>query len=833
MLDMTESTHTLQTPIPAALDIGIDGMTCASCVARVERALKKVPGVADAAVNLATESARVQWVGDGAAPADGVEAGTQTPAMPEAASQALPPQILRAIRNAGYTPRAFNDGAADSAPDAFLGIAKDFWPVLLGLLLCAPLVVPMFAMPWLGSERAHALLPIWVQALLGTVVQFTLGLRFYKGAWHAIKQRTGTMDVLVALGTTAAWAMSLWVWARHAGGFDGGGAMHGSHGAPAVYFESAAVVITLVQLGKWLELRARRQTASAIGALQALRPAVAHWLSPHGGEQDVPVAELLAGDVVLLKPGERVPADGTVTQGHSQIDASMLTGEPLPVDVTVGSKVTGGTLNGNGVLHVQVTSPAAEGVLAHIIRLVQDAQAAKPPIQQLVDKVAAVFVPAVLVVAAATLAGWLLAGLAPEQAVLRAVAVLVIACPCALGLATPVAIMAGTGVAARHGILIKNSAVLERAKDIDTVVFDKTGTLTQGRPVLAALWEADGAQQQALALAGALQQGSEHPLAKAVLLAAQEQQADAAPAARALQAVPGRGLQGQIQGRTYALGSLRWMAERQVQIPPDAQDFIDQWGKTGATLSALIEQTSALQTENALQDPSSGQVLLSGDAHMLAVFAFADQLKPESAQAVAQLRALGLRTMLLSGDNRAAAEQVGVAVGLHPERGEVLAEVLPAGKAQAIRRLQGHADDVGDVGADLHSKPHPASTPAARRVVCMVGDGINDAPALAAADTGMAMANPQGGTDVALHAADITLMRGDVRLVAASIDIARRTVRKIRQNLFWAFAYNVVGIPLAAWGLLSPMLAGAAMALSSVSIVANALLLRRWKPQPD
>ena len=827
---MTENTPPIQAPFPAALDIGIDGMSCASCVARVERALKKVPGVADAAVNLATESARVQWVGDAAA-------------APAADSATTPPQILRAIRDAGYTPRVLRDAAAEAMPATFWGMARDFWPVLIGLLLCAPLVAPMLAMPWLGSAQAHALLPIWVQALLGTVVQFTLGLRFYKGAWHAIKQRTGTMDVLVALGTTAAWAMSLWVWARYAGWLDVGGAMHGSHGAdaahhgaPAVYFESAAVVITLVQLGKWLELRARRQTVSAIGALQALRPAVAHWLSPHGGEQDVPVAELLAGDVVLLKPGERVPADGTVTQGHSQIDASMLTGEPLPVDVTVGSKVTGGTLNGNGVLHVQVTSPAAEGVLAHIIRLVQDAQAAKPPIQQLVDKVAAVFVPAVLVVAAATLAGWLLAGLAPEQAVLRAVAVLVIACPCALGLATPVAIMAGTGVAARHGILIKNSAVLERAKDIDTVVFDKTGTLTQGRPVLAGLWTADGAAQHALPLAAALQQGSEHPLAKAILQAAHARDggvADTPPPATALQAVPGRGLQGSIDGHRYALGSLRWMSELHVQIPPTAQAFIGQWSASGATLSALIEQTSALQSQNGPQNPSGGQVEeVEGfdTPRLLALFAFADQIKPESVRAVAQLRALGLRTVLLSGDNRAAAEQVGQAVGMRPERGEVLAEVLPAGKAQAIAQLQAGEQDVS---AHLQENPQTASTTAKRNTVCMVGDGINDAPALAAADVGMAMANPQGGTDVALHAADITLMRGDVRLVAASIDIARRTVRKIRQNLFWAFAYNVVGIPLAAFGLLSPMLAGAAMALSSVSVVGNALLLRRWKPQPD
>ncbi len=757
------------------VDIGIDGMTCASCVARVERALKKVDGVADASVNLATETARVTLSPDLATQT----AGGQAPAL-----------LLRAIRNAGYTPRA-QPGLKAVDTRRIAGVPADFAPVLAGLLLCVPLVAPMLLTPWLGANQAHALVPVWLQFVLGTIVQFTLGLRFYRGAWHAIKQRTGNMELLVAIGTSAAWLMSVWLWWRH--GVQTGPA-HAGHAmaAPHVYFESAAVVITLVQLGKWLETRARRQTTQAIAALQALRPDVAHWLSPLDGEQDVPVSELLVGDTIVLRPGERVPADGSITQGSSQIDASMLTGEPLPVEVTVGDKVTGGTLNGSGVLQVRVGATANEGVLAHIIRLVEDAQAAKPPIQKMVDQVAAVFVPVVLVVAAITLIGWLLAGLPMEEAILRAVAVLVIACPCALGLATPVAIMAGTGVAAKHGILIKDSIALERAHQIQTVAFDKTGTLTKGEPVLAALQPLPGATHAAmLAVAASLQQGSEHPLARAVLQAAADMTLHSASN---VAAVAGRGIQGELDGTTWLLGSLRWMQEIGAMPANDSTAFVAQWQAEGASLSALAEQTAS-------------------GPQLRALLAFTDSPKPESAHAIRQLHAQGLKTVLISGDNRAAAESLARKVGMHPERGEVLAEVLPADKAAAIQQLQ-----------QTHGKP---------QVVAMVGDGINDAPALAAADVGMAMANPQGGTDVALHAADVTLMRGDVRLVAGAIAVSRATVRKIRQNLFWAFAYNVIGIPLAAMGYLSPVLAGAAMALSSVSVVTNALLLRRWRPASD
>ena len=786
----TSPTHSPDGAAQCTLDIGIDGMTCASCVARVERALKKVDGVADANVNLATETARI----------------TLTPALAHTASSPTqaPAALLRAIRNAGYVPRA-HAGLQPLSQERVLGIPRDFLPVLAGLILCIPLVAPMLAIPWLGSERAHMLVPVWLQFLLATLVQFTLGLRFYRAAWHALQQRTGNMELLVALGTSAAWLLSLWLWMRHGITMPVHGDMPMASGGPAtetaphVYFESSAVVITLVQLGKWMEGRAKRQTTQAIAALQSLRPDVAHWLSPLDGEQDVPVAELMLGDTIVVKPGERIPADGLVRNGASQVDASMLTGEPLPVEVSAGDRVTGGTLNGDGVLQVDVRATASESVLAHIIRLVEDAQAAKPPIQKLVDRVAAVFVPTVLAVATITFVGWLLAGLPMEPALLRAVAVLVIACPCALGLATPVAIMAGTGVAARAGILIKDSIALERAHQVRIVAFDKTGTLTVGEPRLAATLDlhatASSSAPSILAIAAALQAGSTHPLAHAILLEAQKQAVTAAEGAHALQTTPGRGIEGRIGDTLWLLGSLRWMQELGAALDaPACRDFIAHWQSKGATLSAL-----------ALRSHPDAPVQLT------ALWAFADHPKPEAASAVHTLQSHGIRTVLISGDNRAAALALAQQVGIPSDA--VHADVLPGDKAHTIAHLQ-----------------QPARTGDAPQVVAMVGDGINDAPALAQADVGMAMANPQGGTDVALHAADVTLMRGDVRLVAAALDVSRVTVRKIRQNLFWAFAYNVVGIPLAAFGYLNPMLAGAAMALSSVSVVSNALLLRRWKP---
>jgi len=744
-----------ETPSPTTIDIGIGGMTCASCVMRVEKALKKVPGVDSATVNLATESARI--------------------AVHDAGMEA---RLRRAVRDAGYEPLA--PSAAIDAVDALPWAG--FGPVGTGLALCAPLVLPMvgdlFGKDWM--------LPALWQFLLATPVQFILGARFYKAGWHALLARTGNMDLLVALGTTAGWALSMWLWLspQWFGAPD-----HSAHGMPAMephlYFEGSAVVVTLVLLGKWLEARAKRQTTAAIRALHSLRPDTAHLIG-RDGEVDVPVAEVIVGDKIVVKPGERFPVDGTLLEGRTQVDESMLTGEPLPVAKDAGAKLTGGSINGEGRVVLQVRAVGVDTVLSSIIRLVEDAQAAKAPIQRLVDQVSAVFVPVVLVIALATLLGWYFTGHSFEVALIHAVAVLVIACPCALGLATPAAIMAGTGVAAKFGILIKDAQALEVAHTVNVVAFDKTGTLTVGQPRLTALVPVSLTNDEALALAAALQSGSEHPLARAVLQAVKDK-ALTVTAPTEVQAVAGRGTQGKVGGQTLLLGSLRWMAELGVDMAPVGAQAADlQTG--GATVSAMAEQQA-------------------GGAKLLALLAFADEPKPGAQEALAALKARGIQTVMISGDNRGAAEAMAKRLGL--DANDVLAEVLPGDKAAKVATLK-----------------------AGGKVVAMVGDGVNDAPALAAADVGMAMANPNGGgTDVAMHAAGITLMRGDPLLVAAALDISRRTVAKIRQNLFWAFAYNAAGIPLAALGFLSPVVAGAAMALSSVSVMTNALLLKRWTPE--
>ena len=768
----------------STVDLGVGGMTCASCVARVERALNKVPGVQQAAVNLATESARVTVAG-------GADLG---------------PQLRRAVRDAGYEPRAANAAidAADASPWA------GFAPVGIGLLLCAPLLLPMLLMPFGVSWMP----PAWMQFALATPVQFWLGARFYRAAWGALKAGTGNMDLLVALGTTAAWALSVWLWL-----FSG----HGEHAH--LYFESAAVVVTLVLLGKWLESRAKRQTTAAIRALHALRPELAHLID-FDGEKEIPVDELRAGDKLAVRPGERVPADGKVEEGATQVDESMLTGEPLPVAKGVGDALTGGSINGDGRVVLQVTAAGSESVLAHIIRLVEDAQAAKAPVQRLVDKVSAIFVPVVIGIALLTFAGGWWAGLGLETAIIRAVAVLVIACPCALGLATPTAIMAGTGVAARFGILIKDAEALEVAHRVDTVAFDKTGTLTVGQPRLLALVPAPGVHEaEALRIAASLQSGSEHPLARAVLAAARERGL-AVDRPVDVRAVPGHGSEGRVGGQRVRIGSARWMGELSVDLKP-FEAVAQAQQAAGATISILVVEDDATPAPRAL-----------------ALLAFGDEPKPGARAAIERLHARGVRTVMISGDNRGAAEAMARRLGMRPEAGEVMAEVLPGDKAEAVRALQGGVDSLprwGRVGVgadgdgseavvgDVLRPPSPPSPKGGRskNTVAMVGDGVNDAPALAAADVGLAMGS---GTDVAMHAAGITLMRGDVGLVAAALDVSHRTVAKIRQNLFWAFIYNAAGIPLAALGYLNPVLAGAAMALSSVSVMSNALLLRRWRP---
>ncbi|MFZ5521505.1 MAG: heavy metal translocating P-type ATPase [Pseudomonadota bacterium] len=731
------------------LVLRIGGMTCASCAGRVEKALLRVPGVLQASVNLATETAEV------------------TLAARAADRPAARAALIEAVERAGYEARdAAEPGAANASASARRDL-PDWWPVAAGAALSAPLVVPMLA----SLLGLHAMPPGWLQWLLATPVQFGLGARFYRAGWKALRAGTGNMDLLVALGTTAGYGLSVYLLLTASG-----------HHEPHLYFEASAVVITLVLLGKWLETRAKRRTTEAIRALNALRPDTARVLRD-GVEQEVPAASVRVGDVVVVRPGERVPVDGVVIEGASQVDESLITGESLPVARHEGDRATGGSVNGEGRLVLRTVAVGAESTLARIVRLVESAQAKKAPIQRLVDQVSAVFVPVVVAIAFITLLGWGLGTGDWEAAVLHAVAVLVIACPCALGLATPAAIMAGTGVAARHGILIKDAEALELAHALDVVAFDKTGTLTEGKPrLLACEARPGGHDADLLAQAAALQAHSEHPLARAVVEAAQARGLTP-PAAAEVQAVAGRGVAAKVSGRDLRLGSSRYMIELGVDMAA-LQGRAHQLQGQGATVSWLADVGP-----NA---PGSGPCLLG-------LLAFADTVKPSAAQAVQQLQRQGVRTVLVSGDNRGAAQAVAAQLGMS----DIRAEVLPQDKAGIVTGLK-----------------------AGGARVAMVGDGINDAPALAAADVGIAMAT---GTDVAMHAAGITLMRGDPALVPQAIDISRRTWRKIQQNLFWAFVYNVIGIPLAAFGLLSPVIAGAAMAFSSVSVVTNALLLSRWK----
>ncbi len=705
----------------------VAGMTCASCTGRVERALRRVPGVSAAEVNLATGRARVQALAN----------------VTDAA-------LAEAVRRAGYEAFPLRPDAPATAAPAW---DRDALSAGLALALAAPLLAPMLLMPF----GVHATLPGWLQLVLAATVQALFGARFYRGAWQALRAGAGTMDTLVALGTSAAFGLSAWALA------EGGGR--------PLYFEASAAVIALVRTGRWLEARARQQAGAALRALERLRPDTAR-VRRGGVESEVAVAGLRAGDLIVVRPGERIAADGIVREGASSADESLLTGESLPVPKQPGSPVTGGAVNGEGVLLVEATALGAESRLAQMVRLVEDAQAQKPPVQRLVDRVSTVFVPVVVAAAVLTVLGWWLAGAGLAAAAVNGVAVLVIACPCALGLATPAAIMVGTGVAARYGILIRDPAALERAGGIATVVFDKTGTLTEGRPVLVAVHPASGRTRgEVLRTAIALQAGSEHPLARAVLAAG-----EATPAASGIRALPGRGVEGIVDGRRHRLGSARLMRE------------------DGVDTAALAGQAAALEADGRTVS------FLAGPDGVLGLLAFGDTPRPRAAGAVAALRARGIRVVLLTGDGEGAARFVAGALGI----GEVHAGALPADKAALVTGLRAEGG------------------------VAMVGDGVNDAAALAAADLGIAMGT---GADVAAAASGITLVGGDPGLVPAALAIARLTHRRIWHGLFWAFAYNLVGLPLAAAGLLSPVLAGAAMAFSSVGVVGSALLLRRWRPQ--
>ncbi len=744
-MNSTSITQNISNPLQREEEFDIEGMTCASCVIHVEKALAKVIGVEKAEVNLASEKARVTY-----------SEGTSVETM------------LEAISNAGYkaTRRLGEANHAQESEDKEKILKKDIGKVKISAILSAPLVIPMLLEP-LGF---HFMLSGWYQLLLALPVQFWLGSRFYKAAWKALKAKTGNMDLLVVLGTTAAFGLSLYnlyVYGEHAG----------REGIGHLYFESASVIITLVLLGKYLEARAKQQTSLAIKSLQALKPEVAR-VRKDGQEREISISKVQLGDEVIIRPGEKIPVDGVVTEGSSQVDESLVSGESLPVAKSMNDKVTGGSINADGLLIVRTTALGTETTLARIIRLVESAQAAKAPVQRLVDKVSAVFVPVVILIALGTISLWGFGTGNWEQAIVNGVAVLVIACPCALGLATPTSIMVGTGLAAKIGILIKDAESLEIAHSITTIAFDKTGTLTEGRPRVSSLQSSVFATQDFLKLIASIQNGSEHPLAKATVLEAAEKGL-LLENAKDVKSLPGRGVEGLVQNQKFYIGTEKLMQEKGINISEfttEVQELKDQ----GATVSFVATASSE---------------------RAVGFIAFEDKVKVTSKDAIQKLQDLGIKTVMLTGDNWGSAQKIAKFLKID----EVRAEVLPGDKSNIIEELKAKGG-----------------------FVAMVGDGINDAPALAAAHVGLAMST---GTDVAMHSAGITLMRGNPLLIPDAISISRKTYRKIKQNLFWAFIYNLVGIPLAAMGLLNPVIAGAAMAFSSVSVIANALLLKTWRPE--
>lgn len=726
------------------LSLKIEGMSCASCVATVEKALTQVPGVVSAGVNFATEQASVTF---------------QAPAEETC--------LIKAVVDAGYEAEILYADAPRTTSNNNNELQGLSWQLLLAIALTLPLLIPML----LSLVGIQLNIAGWVQWLLATPVQFWLGKDFYKNGWKAIVNRTGTMDLLVMIGTSAAYSLSVYMlFKQH------------SH----LYFEASSAVITLVMLGKWLEKRAKRQTTLAIRALQNLTPEVANVVR-HGVETSIPLAGVLLHDEVMVRAGERIPVDGEVIQGSSLVDEAMISGESIPQKKTVGARVTGGSINLNGTLLIKTMAVGAETTLSRIIRLVEDAQMSKPDIQRLVDKVSAIFIPVVLVIALLTLLAWGLWAGDWEMAILNAVAVLVIACPCALGLATPTAMMVGTGVAAKYGILIKDANALEMAHKVTTVIFDKTGTLTEGKPVLTAfksvlMNNAESDDHTLLTLAAAVESNSIHPLSKAVVNYANSHQMNIPPSTE-FKDFPGLGLQATVATQQVVIGNTQWMQQLQIDLSP------------------LIERAQQLESEiNTVSWVATAQ---AGHYQLLGLLAFGDRIKDSAYSAVKRLNQLGLSTVLLSGDNTVTTAKVGALLGIQLAIGAQ----TPDTKASKISELKQN-----------------------NQTIAMVGDGINDAPALAKADVSFAMSS---GTEVAMHTADVTLMRADPNLVADTIAISKRTYRKIQQNLFWAFIYNLIGIPLAAFGMLNPVLAGAAMALSSVSVVTNALMLRNWKPQPN
>lgn len=714
------------------LELNIEGMTCAACATRIEKVVGRVDAVQSVHVNLASEKAHITYV-------------------PGAVQEQA---LLRAVEKAGYSATLTSATAAEEEKQrkrrTFHRQVATFW---VSIALTAPLVAQMVYMLVGGT----LLLTPWMSWLLATPVQFYVGWRFYKGAYHSLRGGAANMDVLVALGTTVAYTYS---------------AILTAMGHVDVYFDSSATVITLIYLGKLLETRAKSKSAAAIEQLATLGAKVAHVLVA-GDEVDTPVDQLRVGDIVVVRPGEKVPSDGVLLDGASMVDESFLTGESMPVTKQAGDAVVGATINQLQAITIQITQVGEQTALARIIRLVDQAQGSKAPVQRLADQISGIFVPVVLVLSLLTLVAWALLDSWPH-AIMAAVAVLVIACPCALGLATPTAIMVGTGLGAQAGILIKGGEHLERAHRITAVMLDKTGTLTEGKPVVTDVVPVgDVSTQRLLQVAAAVEARSEHPLAFAVLTRAQ---ADGIVTndATAVQAIPGKGAQAELNGRTVRVGSARWFSELGLgPLLDEARTRLESLGRT--------------------------TVLVSDGEQVLGILAVADAVKPDAAEAVRQLRDMGLSVWMITGDHARTAHAVAADIGID----HVLADMLPQDKVAQVRALQAQG-----------------------QVVAMVGDGINDAPALAAADIGMAM---KTGTDVALEAADIALMHASPLDVVRAILLSRATMRKIRQNLFWAFFYNILGIPLAAAGVLNPIFAGAAMAFSSVSVISNSLLLRRLR----
>ena len=724
-----------------AIALDITGMTCAACSARVEKMLSRVEGVRSAEVNLALERASVEVDG-------------------EVAPQAL----VAAVEKAGYgaeirsADEAERRAADDRREDARRREERQTLArFAISAALSLPLVIGTLPM-MIGT--GHAWIGPWTQAALATGVMLVSGTRFLREAFAAVRGGGANMAVLVSLGTSVAYLYSLFL-------------VIAGDGHAHLYFEAAAVVLTLIMLGKYLEARAKRGASSALAALHRLQPREAELVEADGAARMVAVETLKAGDRVLVRPGGRVPSDGTVAKGHSAIDESLVTGESLPVDKEPGDAVITGTVNGEAALEIEVTAVGPDTRLARMTRLIEEAQTGQAPIQRLVDRISAIFVPVILVVAAATfLVWWLIVGDAAGGMV-AAVAVLVIACPCALGLATPTALVAGTGAAARAGILIRDIETLERAEEIGAIAFDKTGTLTIGKPEVVA---AEG-DEATLALAAAIEAHSEHPLARALVEKATASGAPL-PAAADVRALRGKGLSGTVGTRAVSVGNRR-LAEAA--------------GVAGEALDAMLARLGEAGTV----------AFIIVDGRLSGAVRFADTARPEAAETITELKRRGLSPVMLTGDNEAAAAAIGGALGFT----DIRAGLMPEEKVEAVERL---AAEQG------------------RKGVAFVGDGLNDGPALAAARLGIAMST---GADVAREAAAITLMRTDLRLVPAALDIAAKTRRTIAQNLGWAFVYNVIGIPLAAFGVLSPAFAGAAMAFSSVSVVTNSALLTRWKPR--